>query len=297
MLKIFVMNLKTEKIHTIVKELISNPPSPDNVAEINPAIRDMMVPVVTALKKYFRAEVTGVENYPREKALLVGNHNAGITFFEPFIMALELFNHYPGDPVYFLTHDIMVSLPVLKNVMLKTGSIRASHESTHKALQKGYKVAVYPGGNYEAFRPYSQRNRVDFGGKKGFIKLALKEKVPILPVCNVGGHETFFVLTAGHKLAEITGVKKYLRSESFPVFIGLPWIIGVGPIFHFPLPAKIRVHIGKPISLDNYNEEDANNPEALQEIYDTVISTIQGMHDELTAPWGDRGTGLSSSSC
>ncbi len=272
-----------EKFLNIAKELTKTSPNPDEVTDVSPDMVDMMKPVVNGLKKYFRGEVTGLENYPEGKALLVGNHNAGITFFEPFIMALELYDKYPDDPIFFLTHDAMIAIPLLKNVLLKVGCIRASRETTKKALAKGRKVVVYPGGNYEAFRTFKDRNIVDFGGKKGFIKIALEENVPIVPVANVGGHETFFVLSSGHKLAEKIGVKKYLRSESFPIFLGLPWGIGFGPIFHIPLPTKLRIHIGEPISLEEYSAEDAQNPEKLQEIYDMVIGRIQKLYDELSA--------------
>ena len=277
------VNSYMDKFVSIAKELTTNTPTADEVSEVSPDMVDMMRPVVTGLKKYFRGEVTGLENYPSEKALLVGNHNAGITFFEPFIMALELYDKFPDDPIFFLTHDAMIAIPLLKNVLLKVGCIRASRETTKKALSMGHKVVVYPGGNYEAFRTYKERNIVDFGGKKGFIKIALEENVPIVPVANVGGHETFFVLSSGHKLAEKIGVKKYLRSESFPIFLGLPWGIGLGPIFHLPLPTKLRIHFGEPISLEEYSAEDANDPEKLQEIYDIVIGKIQAIYDELSA--------------
>ena len=35
-------------------------------------------------------------------------------------------------------------------------------------------MLVYPGGDYEVFRPSWESGQVDFGGRKGFIRLALK---------------------------------------------------------------------------------------------------------------------------
>ncbi|MBF0120005.1 MAG: acyltransferase family protein [Desulfobacterales bacterium] len=256
---------------------------PDEVRRPDTEALELLKPFIEVLKKYFRAEVYGIENIPETKALIVGNHNAGITFMEPMFMSLEFYNKRPNDTLHFLAHDAMVNIPILKNLLIKTGAIRASHETAHKAFDMGHKVVVFPGGNYEAFRTFKDRYKVDFGGKKGFIKLALKAGVPIVPVGNAGGHETFFVLSPGHKLAQITGTKKFLRSESFPIFLGLPWIIGLGPIFHLPLPAKLQVKVGKPIYLDNYKPLDAENPKVLQEIYDKVISEVQRLCDDINS--------------
>ena len=73
--------------------------------------------------------------------------------------------------------------------MLRTGTLRASHESARKAFSRGRKVQVFPGGNLEAFRSYKERNRIVFGNRRGFVKLAIREQVPIIPAVFVGGHE------------------------------------------------------------------------------------------------------------
>ncbi len=257
---------------------------PDTVADPDMELAEVAVSFIELLKKYFRAEVRGIERIPEGKALLVCNHNAGITSMDGFFLGAEWHRRTKGrDPLYFLAHDVMVAMPVVGNLLLKLGSIRASHETAAKAFAMGRKVVVFPGGNYEAFRPYRERYKVDLGGKKGFLRLALRHQVPIVPVVSVGGHETFFVLHRGERIAEWTGVRKYLRSESFPIFLGLPWGIGVGPVFHLPLPAKHTTQVGEPIDLDGFTEEDIDRPERLQELYDLVQGRMQAMMDELAA--------------
>jgi 1-acyl-sn-glycerol-3-phosphate acyltransferase len=257
---------------------------PDAVIEPDQELARVAVSVIQILKKYFRAEVSGLENIPEGKALLVCNHNAGITSMDGFFLGAEWHRKTDGkDPLYFLAHDMMVALPVVGNMLLKLGSIRASHETAAKAFGLGRKVAVFPGGNYEAFRPFSQRYQIDLGGKKGFLKLALRHNVPIVPVVSIGGHETFFVLHRGERIARLTGVRKYLRSESFPIFIGLPWGVGFGPIFHLPLPAKHKMEVGEPITLDAYSPEDADRPDKLEELYKLVEGRMQDMMDRLAS--------------
>ncbi|MBW2256506.1 MAG: alpha/beta fold hydrolase, partial [Deltaproteobacteria bacterium] len=250
----------------------------DTVAEPDPALVDVVRPALQALKAYFRAEVHGLENMPEGKALVVGNHNAGITFMEPFFMGLEWYLQ-SGELLNYLGHDAMVAMPLVGNMLIKLGVIRASHDAAQQAFEAGRKVVVYPGGNYEAFRPYTQRHTIDFGPKTGYVKLALRNKVPIVPVLAIGGHETFFVLKRGARIAKYTGVKRFLRSESFPIFLGLPWGVGFGPIFHLPLPAKTVVEVGEPISLEEYGPEALEDKEALQAISRKVQDRLQEMMD------------------
>jgi 1-acyl-sn-glycerol-3-phosphate acyltransferase len=208
----------------------------------------------------------------------VGNHNAGITFMEPFFLGLEWYLR-SGELLHYLGHDAMVAMPLVGNMLIKLGAIRASHDAANLAFEADRKVVVFPGGNYEAFRPYADRHTIDFGPKTGYVKLALRNRVPIVPVLAIGGHETFFVLKRGARLAKLTGVKRYLRSESFPIFLGLPWGVGFGPIFHLPLPSKTVVEVGEPIHLDEYGPEVLEDKEALQAISREVQDRLQEMMD------------------
>ena len=83
------------------------------------------------------------------------------------------------------------------------GTVAASHDNARKAFDKGAPVLVYPGGDYETFRPSWHSDRVEFGGRKGFIKLALEREVPIVPVVAIGGQETALFLTRGERAARL----------------------------------------------------------------------------------------------
>ena len=78
----------------------------------------------------------------------------------------------------------------------KFGTVAASPENARKALESGAALLVYPGGDYEVHRPSWKRNRVDFDRRKGFIRLALEQDVPIVPVVSIGGQETALFLSS-----------------------------------------------------------------------------------------------------
>ena len=80
-------------------------------------------------------------------------------------------------------------------------------------------------------------------------------------------------------MARLLGLKKWLRSEACPIFFGLPYGLGIGPIFHLPLPAKCLVEVGRPISLARYSPSAAEDPVKLQRLYDRVVGRLQEMMD------------------
>lgn len=276
--------LSLESLKTVATAMLSSA-DPDQIEGIDPEFIQLLAPTLDAISRlYFRMDIEGMDEVPKGAGLVVGNHNAGITFLEPIGLAARWYiEKGMNDPLHFLVHDAMVSLPLLRTFLIRAGCVRASHKTANKLLSGGKKVFVFPGGNLEAFRSYRDRYKITFGGKKGFIRLALRERVPIIPVVLVGGHETFFVLHNGEPLAKLLRLKKLIRSETCALFLGLPWGLGFGPIFHFPLPAKSQVRFLEPISLKNYSPRDVKNEKVLEEIYQKVTSRMQTAVDELSA--------------
>src|SRR5258705_491630 len=108
------------------------------------------------------------------------------------------FNTYFGVErrFYQLAHNLVLAMPGLSRLR-KFGTVAASHENAHKALDSGAALLVYPGGDYEVHRPIWDGNKVDWGGRKGYIRLALEKDVPIVPVVAIGGPETRLFLSRG----------------------------------------------------------------------------------------------------
>src|SRR5947209_1600873 len=145
---------------------------------------------------WFRGEVRGLGNVPDDgPVLLVGNHSGGNMTPDTIVFSLA-FNTYFGveRDFYQLAHNLVLSMPGLAGLR-KFGTVAASHENARKALRSGAALLVYPGGDLEVHRPSWQGNRVDFGGRKGFIELALDQDVPVVPAVSIGGHETALFLS------------------------------------------------------------------------------------------------------
>ena len=107
----------------------------------------------------------------------------------------------------------------------------------------------------------------------------------IAPVVSVGAHETLFVIARGSWLAQRIPLAKKFRADVAPLWLGLPWGIGFGPMPHIPLPSKIKVEVLEPIRLWKVLGEaaDAGDPRVLQAGLDLVRSRMQQAADRLYA--------------
>ena len=127
---------------------------------------------------WFDAEVRGLERVPEKgPVLLVGNHSGGLLVPDTSALFAAWYRHFGLErPLLGLAFDALFSVPGLKDLMRRLGEIPASPENAEAALAKGAALLVYPGGAHETFRPWSDRNLIDFGGHSGFVKLALRRR-------------------------------------------------------------------------------------------------------------------------
>src|SRR3954465_13212735 len=161
---------------------------------------------------YFRADVKGLENIPADgPVLLVGNHSGGNMTPDTLVFTLA-FNTYFGVERHFyqLAHNLVLAMPGL-GTLRKYGTVAASSSNASKALDDGAALLVYPGGDYEVHRPSWDSAKVNFGGRKGYIRLALEKNVPIVPLVSLGGQETAFFLSRGERLARLLRLAKTRR--------------------------------------------------------------------------------------
>ena len=244
-------------------------------------IRDTLPGMWLLASFYFRADVRGLENIPAEgPVLIVGNHSGGNVTPDTLVFTLA-FNTYFGveRAFYQLAHNLVLSMPALAQLR-KFGTVAASPENARKALESGAALLVYPGGDYEVHRPSWERHRVDFGGRTGFIRLALEQDVPIVPVVSIGGQETALFLSRGERLAKLFALDKMFRLKVLPISIALPWGLNIGDMLgHIPLPAKITIETLSAIDL---RAEFGPEPD-VDEVYDHLIRLMQDGLDALAA--------------
>jgi 1-acyl-sn-glycerol-3-phosphate acyltransferase len=244
-------------------------------------IRETMAGAWLLASLYFRADVRGLEKIPAEgPVLLVGNHSGGNVTPDTTVFTLAFSTYFGVERRFYqLAHNLVLAMPGL-GWLRKYGTVAASPQNAQLALDRGAALLVYPGGDYEVHRPSWERNRVDFGGRKGFIRLALELDVPIVPVVAIGGQETALFLSRGEHLARAFGLDRLFRLKVLPLSIALPWGLNVGDMLgHIPLPAKITVEALPPIHL---RDEFGPDPD-VDEVYEHLMRLMQETLDALAA--------------
>jgi len=249
--------------------------------QFDPEFMRTLVPKMEAFTRYFDAEVRGMERVPSSPVLLIGNHSGGVITPDTSAVYVAWYRTRGfDDPLMGLAFDAIFAVPGWRELMRKIGQMPANMDIARTALDDGNSVLLYPGGSYEVFRPWKDRNRILFKGRKGFIRLALETGVPVVPVVGHGGHETTFVLTRGERLAKLLGADR-VRMDGAPLLFQLPWGISTPAMPGFPLPAKITVQVCEPLDWSRFAPEDAADPAVLEQCYEEVTSVMQATLDAL----------------
>ncbi|PSF37152.1 glycerol acyltransferase [Aphanothece hegewaldii CCALA 016] len=240
---------------------------------------------------YFRVKTDGWHHIPSTgQVLLVGSHNGGLAIPDMSMMMYDWFRRFGTERlIYGLSHPSVWKnhpYPFFTKLAMQVGAIPATPRMAFAALRKGSSLLVYPGGARDLFRPYTQRNQIYFAGQKGFIKLALQQELPIIPLISKGAHETLIIL--GDLSEWIEPFRTWGFSglfpeglEVFPFYLGLPWGLAIGPLPNIPFPVQIHTRVCPPITFSQYGKEAAQDRAYVESCYWQVVNTMQGELDQL----------------
>jgi 1-acyl-sn-glycerol-3-phosphate acyltransferase len=255
-----------------------------------------------------RSTIEGLEHLPATGPfVLVGNHPLGFGFPEiGSLMALYAHTFGTSRPLAGFAHPLSFSVWPVAGLYRSIGTIPSTYEAAETALKRGVPICVLPGGDHEALRPFWQFDRVDFGGRVGFLRIAQKASVPIVPL----GFRSMTALPVGRSRLlsylcvwpRVVGVKRWSLSVSgllvgalilcflpiawpFRAIVAALWL--ASPFALFPcLPATIRIRIGPPIPPEAlFGDAEAGEPDEaiLRRALARVESAIQAQVESAPA--------------
>jgi 1-acyl-sn-glycerol-3-phosphate acyltransferase len=243
-------------------------------------------PIIETFAKYFRPDFIGFERLPEKGPfLVVGNHSGGQNPPDlPILWSRWWRARGVDDPLYALFHSTFIGMPGIGTFVSKLGGLEAGHGAAEAVLHRDGVVVVFPGGDHEVFRPWYDRHRIDFANRHGFIRLALRARVPVVTMTSCGTHESVFVLSRGERMAERLRIDKLLRTKVWPFVIGPPWGIAPPGLPTLPLPAKVTVELGDPLSWhEQYGPAAADDDEVVARLYAEITGSMQATLDRLAA--------------
>jgi len=191
---------------------------------------------------WFRAEWDGLEKIPRDGgALLIANHAGAIPSDAPVIMhgvEREL-----GRPVYGLADAFFRTIPVVGTLWSRAGGVPARPDNAYRLLHDQRQlVVVFPEGTKATSKSYRDRYQLRRFGRGGFVDIAMRAGVPVVPIAVVGAEESMPIVL------RLPAVAKMLGLPYFPVTANCLLMGPIGAVV--PFPAKFRLRVLDPVTFD-----------------------------------------------
>jgi 1-acyl-sn-glycerol-3-phosphate acyltransferase len=224
---------------------------------------------------WFRMEIEGWEKLPPPPALLIGVHAGAPFVWDAWTVGFQWWRHFGSDRILHGTaHDALMAAPLVARYFRAMGVLPAAPDSISAALAAGRDVALWPGGDRDSLRKWTQRDEAVLAGRTGFIKMAIRSGVPIVPISTVGGPDSMPVLLGGQRIAKALQLDKIANLKVFPIALQAPWGLSPAMLPEIPLPTKIRTAFQDPVELDT-DPERADDKDYVQKMYDEVQGSIQ----------------------
>jgi 1-acyl-sn-glycerol-3-phosphate acyltransferase len=230
---------------------------------------------------WFRMEVDGWEEIPDAPVLLVGIHSGAPFVWDAWTIGFQWWRHFGRSrQLHGTAHDALMAAPGVGAYFRRMGVIPAAPDSMTAALAAGHDVALWPGGEIDSLRPWVDRDQAVLAGRSGFVKLAIRSGVPVVPIATVGGPDAMPILASGRRLARWTRLDRVARLKRFPLALQAPWGISPALLPEVPLPAKIRMAFQAPVALEP-DPAAADDEDYVKAKYDEVQQSIQAGMDRL----------------
>jgi 1-acyl-sn-glycerol-3-phosphate acyltransferase len=233
------------------------------------------------LDYWFRMEMEGWENLPDPPALLIGIHSGAPFVWDAWTVGIQWWRRFGDERILHGTaHDALMAAPGIGAYFRRMGVLPAAPDSISAALAEGHDVALWPGGEVDSLRPWVKRDEAILAGRKGFVRMAIRAGVPIVPISTVGGPDAMPVLFSGRRLAKVLQLDRVARLKMFPIAVSAPWGISPALLPEIPFPTKIRTAFQEPITLST-DAAKADDERYVTKKYDEVQASIQRGMDAL----------------
>jgi len=221
--------------------------------------------------RYWRAQLTGLENLPEQGPCLLVANRSGMLPYDGLMLshAIER-EHSSGERPRFLVADWLMQLPFVHATVAQLGGVRACRENAERLLASKRFVVVFPEGAKGAAKVFRERYRLQRFARGGVVRIALASGAPLVPVAIVGAEEVNPLLMKVGTPARSLGLPFLPVTPTFPL---------LGPLGLLPLPSKWVVHIGEPIALDHLEPEAAADELLVSRLTEDMRSRLQTLVD------------------
>ena len=228
-------------------------------------------------RNWFRVEWEGLENIPKDGgALLVANHAAAIPSDAPVIM--HGIEEELGRPVYGLADFLFKTMPIVGTMWARAGGVTAHPENAYRLLREQQQlVLVFPEGSKGPGKTFAERYQLRRFGRGGFVEIAMRAGVPVIPIAVVGAEESMPTMFKIPSLAKALGLP-YVPITANMLALG-PLL---GSIGYFP--AKFKLRVLPPVHFDvEPDQERYSRSRVMDEAEDIRLALQENLYDMLRA--------------
>jgi 1-acyl-sn-glycerol-3-phosphate acyltransferase len=215
---------------------------------------------------WFRVEAHGIENIPDGPVLLIANHSGQLPVDGMMIVSSCLLAKNEPRMVRSMVERWVPSLPFVSWFFARTGQILGTRDNFRLLTEIGSAILVFPEGVGGISKTYDKAYQLQNFGL-GFMRLALENNLPIVPIGVVGAEEQAPALYDLKPLARLLGIPAFPITPTFPLF---------GPLGLLPLPVKYHLHFGEPLLFSgNPDDEDRLIQQKVQVVKDEIQSLLR----------------------
>jgi 1-acyl-sn-glycerol-3-phosphate acyltransferase len=194
---------------------------------------NLVMPFMRAARQYHKHHVVGLDHVPEKGPLLVVvNHS--LATYDIMLLMSAIYDDMGRLPRPLIDR-LFFKVPLLGEMCTLFGAQEGSPENAESLLKRGEIVTVAPGGMREALRPSNERYQIRWQSRRGFVRLAMKARSPI-------------VLAACPRADDLYRVYPSYTTAWFYQHFRIPFFFarGVGPTL-IPRPVRLIHYMSEPI--------------------------------------------------
>lgn len=223
---------------------------------------------------YHGYTVTGLDHLDGPGAkMIVGYHGRPLAY-DMCMLTVAVFDRLGYLP-HGVVHRGLEVASVLSDLVAALGFVTTDGPDFAAAVSRGEHIVVTPGGAQEGCRSVRHRYRVAWGDRVGYLRLARKYALPIVPVAAAGADDTYVGLNDAEAVGRLLGVP---RRWAWPLWLGIG-PLGLYPVSP-PFPVRLSQRVGAPLDPWTDSTPDDDGPEGLLRTHRHVVRAVQRLLDE-----------------
>ncbi len=266
-----------EGIYTEIRRRVSTFGMSERSGEVDEFGMDEVVldrarPLLELLyERYWRIDLEGLEQLPEQGPCLLVANRSGLLPYDGLMLSHGIERAHPkASRPRFLVADWLITLPFVQPYLARLGGVRACRENAERLLASGRLVVAFPEGAKGAAKAFRDRYRLKRFGRGGVVRVALENRVPLVPVGIVGAEEAHPVLFKWTTPARSLGLPFLPVTPTFPL---------LGPMGLLPLPTKWVIRIGAPVAIDHLEPDAVEDELLISRMTEELRARVQTLVD------------------